>query len=70
MSWCLLDYAVDAIGKLCTLRRAGWVSGASERSEAPFSYPLIGVPGVIANEIDVLPAKRRDVLEQDGIELP
>jgi hypothetical protein len=57
-------------GNLCTLRRAGGVSRASERSEAAFGYPLIGVPGVIASEIDVFPAKRRDVLEQGGIALP
>jgi hypothetical protein len=57
-------------GNLCTLRRAGGVSRASKRSEAAFGHPLIGVPGVIAREIDVLPAKRRGVLEQGGIELP
>jgi hypothetical protein len=57
-------------GNLCILRRAGGVSRASERSEAAFGYPLIGVPGVIASEIDVFPAKRRDVLEQGGIALP
>lgn len=57
-------------GILCTLRRAGGVSWASEGSEASLGYPLIGVPGVIAREIDVLPAKRRDVLEEGGIELP
>jgi len=57
-------------GNLCTLRRAGGVSWDSERSEASFGNPLIGVPGVIAREIDVLPAKRRNVLEQGGIELP
>ncbi len=57
-------------GNLCTLRGAGGVSGASERSEATLGYPLIGVPGVIAGEVDVLPAKWRDVLEQGGIELP
>ncbi len=45
-------------GNLCTLRRAGGVSGVSERSEAAPGYTLIGVPGVIAGEIDVLPAKR------------
>ena len=28
----------------------------------PLGHPLIVVPGVIAREIDVLPAKRRDVL--------
>ena len=57
-------------GNLCTLRRAGGVSRASKRSEAAFGHPLIGVPGVIAREIDVLPAKRRDMLEQCGIDLP
>jgi hypothetical protein len=41
----------------------------SERPEATLGYSLIGVPGVVASEIDVLPAKRRDVLEQGGIEL-
>ncbi len=49
-------------GNLCTLRRGGGVSRASERSEATLGHPLIVVPGVIAREIDVLPAKRRDVL--------
>jgi len=57
-------------GNLCTLRRAEGVSRASERSEGTLGYPFIGVPGVIAGEIDVLPAKRRDVLEQGRIELP
>ena len=50
-------------------RRAGEVSGASERSEATFGYPFIGVPAVVASEIDVLPAKRGDVLEKARIEL-
>ena len=44
-------------------RRTGGVSGVSERSEATLGSPLIDLPGVIAGEIDVLPAKRRNVLE-------
>jgi hypothetical protein len=35
-------------GHLCTLRSAGGVSGASERSEATLGYPFVGVPGVVA----------------------
>jgi hypothetical protein len=66
----VLDGGTSRKGNLCTLRRAGGVSRASERSEAAFGYPLIGVPGVIASEIDVFPPKRRDVLEQGGIALP
>jgi hypothetical protein len=49
-------------GNLCTPRRSGGFSRASKRSEATFSYPLISVPVVVASEIDVFPAKRRDVL--------
>ena len=57
-------------GNLRTLRCAGELSGASKRSEATLGYSLIGAPDGIADEIDVLPAKREDVLEQGGIELP
>ena len=41
-----------------------------ERPVATLSYPFIGVPGVVASEIDVLPTERRDMLEQVWIELP
>jgi len=41
-------------GNLCTLRTAGGGSRVSERPEAILGYPFIGVPGVIASEIDVL----------------
>jgi len=57
-------------GNLCTLRSDGGVSGASEGSKATLGNPFIGVPGVIAGEIEVFPAKRGDMLEQGGIELP
>jgi hypothetical protein len=40
-------------------RKGFWGIG---RSEATLGYPLIGVPGLIAGEFDVLPAKRGDVL--------
>jgi hypothetical protein len=50
-------------GNLCTLRAAGGISRGSEGSEATLGYPFIGVPGVIASEIDVLPAERGGVLE-------
>jgi hypothetical protein len=50
-------------GNLSTLRAAGGVSRVSEGSEATLGYPFIGVPGVIASEIDVLPAERGGVLE-------
>ena len=55
---------------LCTLRTAGAVSGVSERPEATSDYPFIGVPGVIAGEIDVLPAERGDMLKQGWLKLP
>jgi hypothetical protein len=40
-------------GNLCTLRRGGGVSRASQRSEATLGYPFIGVPGVVAREYQV-----------------
>ncbi len=55
-------------GNLRTLRAAEGGSGVSERPEAAFGDTFIGVPGVIAGEIDVLPAERRDMLEQGGVE--
>jgi len=66
----VLEGGTSRKGHLCTLRTVGGDSGASERSEATLDYPLIGVPGVISGEVDVLPAKRRDVLKQGRIELP
>ena len=59
-----MDGGTSRKGSLCTLRRGRRVSRASERSEATLGYPLVVVPGIIAGEIDVLPAQRRDVLDQ------
>jgi hypothetical protein len=55
-------------GKLRTLRLGEAGSGDSEGSEATLGHPLICVPGVIARQIDVLPAKRGDMLKQSWVE--
>jgi hypothetical protein len=34
------------------------------------SYPFVGMPGVVACEVDVLPAERGDMLEQGRIDGP
>jgi hypothetical protein len=57
-------------GNLRTLRPVEGGSGVSERPKAAFGDPFIGAPSVIAGEIDVLPAKRRDMLQQGGVESP
>ena len=54
-------------GILRTLRLGEAGSGDSERSEATHGHPFICVPGVIAGEIDALPAERRDMLKQRRI---
>jgi len=57
-------------GNLRTLRAGGGGSGVSELPEAAFGDPFIGAPRIIAGEIDVLPAERRDMLQQGGVEGP
>jgi hypothetical protein len=60
-------------GNLRTLRTAKPGSGRPERAEAAFGHSLIGVPEIVARQADVLPAERRDVLEQgriDGLGFP
>jgi hypothetical protein len=42
--------------------------GASERSDATFTNPLIDVPEVVVGQVDV-PQPRGDILEEDVIEL-
>jgi len=54
----------------CAEMRIPTAIGVTEGSKATLGNPFIGVPGVIAGEIEVFPAKRGDMLEQGGIELP
>jgi len=55
-------------GDLRTIRFAVAVSGDSKRSEASLTHPFVRVPGVIAGEVDLLPAERRDMPEQGAVE--
>jgi hypothetical protein len=56
-------FAGSRKGSLGRLIRAGGVPGTSESSAASLSHSFTLSPNVIASEIDVLPAKREDVLE-------
>ena len=39
-------------------------------TSAPLGIPFVGMPDIVASQVDVLPAERRDMLEQGRIELP
>jgi hypothetical protein len=50
-----------------TLTSAELGSGRPERAEVAFGHALIEVLEIVARQADVLPAERRDVLEQVGV---
>jgi hypothetical protein len=51
-------------GILRTLRSTKDLLGSTEGSKSAFGNSFIGVQGVIAGLVDVLPAERKDVLKR------
>ena len=63
----LLKRDTSRKGNLRTLRRTEAVFRNPERSEASFGHSLVMVPSVVAGQIDMSPADRRDMGKPGGI---